>query len=187
MARALGPVPLCGYSVHPFPRLGLTVVAGRPHSLGGPRLGFRRYLKERFDVSSMEDSAARLCRAFDRAPDDHPIIVLAHCGPAGLGAARDAMFGCDFRRQAGDWGDEDLRDAIAYARGSGKRIIAVVAGHMHHRLRGGGERSWQLQREGVCYVNAARVPRARRQRQERHHVLLRVHGDACQAEAVWLS
>lgn len=187
LARALGPVPLCGYSVHPFPRLGLTVVAGRPHSLGGPRLGFRRYLRQRFDVASMEDSTAKLCAAFDRAPDDHPVIVLAHCGPAGLGAARDAIFGCDFRPEAGDWGDEDLRAALAHARAHGKRVVAVVAGHMHHRLRGGGERSWQLQRDGVCYVNAARVPRARRQRTERHHVLLLLSGDACQAEAVWLS
>lgn len=189
LGRALGPVPLCGYSLHPFDPLGLTVLAARPHSLGGARLGFQRYLTRRFGVSSMQLSAAKLCALFDEVPAGRPIVVLAHCGPSGLGDTRAAIFGCDFRPDAGDWGDPDLESALTHARESGKTVLAVVAGHMHHALRGGGERRWQLQREGVHYLNAARVPRTRAgaNGQERHHLRLVVSGGEVQsAEQIWL-
>jgi uncharacterized protein (TIGR04168 family) len=114
--------------------------------------------------------------------------VLAHCGPQGLGDARDAIYGCDFRPDAGDWGDPDLTQALAHAAESGKRVLAVVAGHMHHALRGGGERSWHEQRAGIHHVNAARVPRIRRSASgsERHHVSLTLAGDSVQVEPIWL-
>ena len=53
-------MPLVGYSLHPFhlKHLSVAVVAARPHSMGGPRLSFRRYLTERFGVSSRSQ-----CRA----------------------------------------------------------------------------------------------------------------------------
>ena len=35
LANALSPVTLCGYSLHPYEAHGLTVLAARPHSLGG--------------------------------------------------------------------------------------------------------------------------------------------------------
>lgn len=190
LARALQPVPMCGYSVHPFDALGLTVLAARPHSLGGPRLGFRRYLARNFGVGTLQLSAAKLCALIDDVPSGRPIIVLAHCGPAGLGDTRAAIFGCDFRPEAGDWGDPDLESALAHAKNTGKNVLAVVAGHMHHALRGGGERRWQLQRDGVQYVNAARVPRTRfgPTGHERHHVRLIVSGgEVLSAEQVWLS
>jgi len=114
--------------------------------------------------------------------------VLAHCGPHGLGDKRDAIYGNDFLSTQGDWGDTDLRDALAYARERGKRVVGVVAGHMHHGLRGGGERVWHVQQDGLFHVNAARVPRKRKSPggEERHHVRITLQEDQAQVEAVWL-
>jgi uncharacterized protein (TIGR04168 family) len=188
LRRALGPVPLCGYSLHPFESHGLTVLAARPHSMGGKRLAYRRYLRTRFGIDTLEDSAARLCALLDEVPMGRRIVVLAHCGPTGLGDQRDAIYGCDFRPEQGDWGDPDLAAALRHARATNKSVVAVFAGHMHHRVRGGGERRWQLQQEGVTHVNAARVPRARKANghEERHHVSVTLDGLTLTAEPVWL-
>lgn len=188
LAAALAPVPLCGYSLHSFPAHDLTVLAARPHSLGGGRLGYRRYLATRFGVRRMTESSERLCALFDQIPDDQRILVLAHCGPHGLGATRDAIYGNDFLSTQGDWGDTDLSDALAHARERGKRVLGVIAGHMHHALRGGGERTWHMQHQGLLHVNAARVPRKRKSPtgEERHHVRITLDGDHAQVEAVWL-
>jgi uncharacterized protein (TIGR04168 family) len=186
---ALGPVTLCGYSVHTFEQHDLSIVAARPHSTGGSRLGFRRYLALRFGVRTFADSSARLCALIDRVPSHHRIIMLAHCGPFGLGSARDAIYGCDFRPEYGDWGDIDLAEALVHAHDRGKNVTAVLAGHMHHKLRGGGERAWHVQRDGTHHVNAARVPRTRRGLsggEERHHVRVVLADDGVQVEQVWL-
>jgi uncharacterized protein (TIGR04168 family) len=185
LRRALGPAELCGYSVHPFETHGLSVIAARPHTMGGPHLAFRRYLQQAHGVSTLEQSAARLCALVDRAPHER-IVFLAHNGPTGLGGRRDDIWGCDFRREEGDFGDEDLRLAIAHARASGRRVLAVLAGHMHHAVKGGGVRRWQLERDGVLYVNAARVPRIFREngRLVRHHVRVSIEGDGATAEPV---
>jgi len=188
LERALGPVPCVGYSLHRFASqsLALAVVAGRPHSMGGPRLSFRRYLAERFGVSSLDQSARRLESLVDQC-DGEAILFLAHNGPTGLGAGAADIWGCDFRAAEGDFGDPDLRRAVDYAKQQGKRVIAVVAGHMHHQLRGGGQRRWLIQQDGLCYVNAARVPRLSRRggRLRRHHVLLRWDGQRVQVDEVW--
>ena len=86
------------------------------------------------------------------------------------------MWGCDFRPGGGDWGDPDLEAAIDHALARGKRVLAVVAGHMHHRTKCGNERPWRLDRDGVIYVNAAKVPRifAADSRVQRHHVALEI-------------
>jgi uncharacterized protein (TIGR04168 family) len=188
LRRALGPVPLCGYSLHHFEAHELTVLAARPHSMGGARLAYRHYLRTRFGVDTLDDSAARLRALLDEVPPGRRIVVLAHCGPTGLGDQRDAIYGCDFRVEQGDWGDSDLADALRHARHTNKLVVGVFAGHMHHSLRGGGERSWQLQHEGVTHVNAARVPRWRRTngRDERHHVSVTLDGLTVTAEPVWL-
>jgi len=188
LANALSPIPLCGYSLHPFEAHGLTVLAARPHSLGGPRLAFRRYLASRFNVRRMTDSVDRLCALFDAVPESQQILVLAHNGPSGLGSSRHAIFGCDFRTGDGDWGDPDLGEALQYARDCGKRVLGVVAGHMHHAVRGGGERAWLVERHGLVHVNAARVPRYRAgaHSEERHHVRLTLENGRISAEPVWL-
>jgi len=160
LSEGLGSSTLVGYSSHRLCLGGvdLNLVAARPHSMGGPHLGFARFLERAYGVRTMEESAERL-RALVDGCDDAPLVFLGHNGPAGLGDRRDDIWGCDFRKAEGDWGDEDLRQAVAHARSAGRKVLAVVAGHMHQRLRGGGHRTWHLVREGVLYVNAARVPR----------------------------
>ena len=162
------------------------MLAGRPHSCGGPRLAFARYLRDAFGVASMEQSAARLCALVDQAPRDRPLLILSHNGPAGLGDRRSDPCGRDFHPDEGDWGDPDLAIAIAHAKAQGHRLLAVVSGHMHHALRGGGTRTWHVERGSVLYVNAARVPRIFEDsgRHRRHHVALTVEGDAARAEPV---
>lgn len=181
LERALGPAVLCGYSRHAVPGAAaddLAIIAARPHSMGGSYIAYRRFLGERFGVRSIEDSARRLCALVDAA-EQQQLIFFAHNGPSGLGAARSDIWGCDFRKAEGDWGDDDLRQAIAYARTSGKQVLAVVAGHMHHHVKasGGAQRCWRLERDGVVYVNAARVPRifSRNGARVHHHVALSIH------------
>ena len=53
-------------------------------------------------TATQETLAAKLCELFDAVPEGRPIVVLAHCGPSGLGDTRAAIFGCDFRPDAGD-------------------------------------------------------------------------------------
>lgn len=182
-AEAAHPLALCGYCSHPVstPFGELTLIGGRPHSNGGPTLAFRSLLQRLYQVDSLEKSAARLERLVDEATGD--IIFFAHNGPTGLGERRDALWGCDFKLEEGDWGDPDLGHAIAYARARGKRVRAVVAGHMHQRLKGGGQRRWRERRGDTLFVNAARVPRVERANRH-HHVSLTLTRDATEAEPV---
>jgi uncharacterized protein (TIGR04168 family) len=187
LRRALGRATLAGYSVH---RLGtgeraIDCVVARPHSFGGPHLAFRPYLREVFGVASMEASTEKLCAAFDRAETEH-VVVLAHNGPAGLGARRSDIWGCDFRANEGDFGDPDLREGIAHAQRTGKKVVAVLAGHMHHALRGGGTRSWKRRQDGILYVNAARVPRVWKRDGAvfRHRVEVTIEGSRAEAHEV---
>jgi uncharacterized protein (TIGR04168 family) len=186
LRRALGKVPLVGYSVHDLVSddLSITVVAARPHSFGGTRLAFARHLASRHGIDSMQASTRRLRELVDAATHQD-LVFLAHNGPAGLGDAPHSIWGRDFGGSHSslprDFGDPDLRDAIAYATSSGRRVRAVVAGHMHHGIKGGGERIWQLQRDDTLYVNAARVPRIRDGL--RHHVRLSLSKRQAHAEA----
>ncbi len=190
LGEALGGVKLRGYSLDTLTIKGRTLglLAARPYSMGGDRLYFRGYLKRRYGVASLADSIARLRTLVDAAPPD--ILFLSHNGPSGLGAARDDIWGCDFRAEGGDFGDPDLRAAIDYALVQGKRVHAVMAGHMHQKLkRGGYRRHWQLSSNGVLYVNAARVPRIRYKAdgQPRHHVALTLDEQGAHAEAIWIN
>lgn len=175
LVERLGQVGVVGYSVHPI-RLGdnqFDIVAARPFSMGGSVIASRRYLRHIHGVTSLADSARKIKRCIDEAKSDQ-IIFLAHNGPTGLGSRRDDMWGCDFKEIEGDYGDIDLRQAIDYALVSGKRVIAVVAGHMHRTLKGGGSRRWQTIDDGVQYINAAHVPRIfiNENRPVHHHVSL---------------
>jgi uncharacterized protein (TIGR04168 family) len=190
LALALHPLPLCGYSRHDVEARGaaLSVIAARPHSMGGARMAFRRHLAAAYGVGTMEESTRRLCRLVDEARHDD-LLFFAHNGPSGLGAARDDIWGCDFRAEAGDFGDPDLAAAIAHAAAVGKRPVAVVAGHMHHRVKGGGKRTWLERRGDILYVNAARVPRILRRSDpvRHHHVRLEVRGGRAEAREMLVS
>ncbi len=187
-----GSAILGGYSRHRIAPDGVApvdLVIARPHSFGGPRLAFRPYLTRAFGVSDLAASAERI-DALLAACTAERVIVLAHNGPLGLGARRDDMFGCDFRASEGDFGDLDLRHAIDRATARGQRIAAVVAGHMHHRVRGGGKRPMSRELDGTLYVNAARVPRViqREGKTLRHHVRLTIAPDGtARAEEVLAS
>jgi len=182
LRQAIGEHELGAYSLHAVggEEDAITVIAGRPHTMGGPSLSFAPHLAACWGVSSLEESAVKLKGLVDAAPTER-LVFVSHNGPAGLGDRREDIWGCDFKADQGDWGDPDLREAVDYARRRGKRVLAVVAGHMHRKLRGGGERAWRVERDGVLYVNAAEVPRLKKDGR-RHHVRLLIDGDAVSAE-----
>jgi uncharacterized protein (TIGR04168 family) len=184
LREAVGGVQVGGYSVHRI-KDTLDVIVGRPHAMGGSSVSFAPQLAEAYGVNGLDDSVRRLKQCVDES-DAARVIFLAHNGPTGLGDRRTDLWGVDFRREEGDFGDEDLRVAIDYACERGKRVLAVVAGHMHHRLRGGGRRQWYARKDGVLYVNAARVPRIFEDGDGvyHHHVDLFVEGDAVEAVEV---
>ncbi|MFT4624837.1 MAG: hypothetical protein ACI8PZ_003500 [Myxococcota bacterium] len=178
---AIAPHTIAAYSAHPIGHV--TVIGGRPHSMGGPSLSFPGHLAAAWGVSSIQESAAKLCALVDAAPTDY-LVFVAHNGPSGLGGRRSDIWGCDFRRDEGDWGDRDLAMAIDHARATGRRVLAVCAGHMHRRLRGGGERAWKVERAGTVYANAAVVPRI--WSGARHHLDLRIDGSQVTIEDRWV-
>lgn len=158
--RAAGQVEPCGYSLHAISIGGraMTLLAGRPHSMGGPELSFVEELERNHGVATMAASTERLLKLVEDAQTDE-LIVLSHNGPYGLGGRPTDLWGCDFSGGAGDWGDPDLAPAIEHARKVGKRVLAVVGGHMHLRTRHREERDSRGERAGMLYVNPARVPR----------------------------
>ncbi|MEY4512928.1 MAG: hypothetical protein RLZZ450_5050 [Pseudomonadota bacterium] len=173
--KSAGQVHLCGYSRHRYELAArtLTVIAARPYAMGNGELSFPPQLATGFQVSSPRDSQNRLRALVDQAPDGD-LIFLAHNGPRGLGTGATDLWGADFLPGAGDWGDDDLADAISYARTRGKRVLSVLAGHMHSPTRGGAARGWQVARDGTLYVNPARVPRIWEDAtgKYRHHAVL---------------
>jgi uncharacterized protein (TIGR04168 family) len=184
LREAVGGVQVGGYMTHRL-KEGLDVVTGRPHSMGGSAISFAPHLAEAYGVRTQEDSVRRLRQCVDES-DAPQLVFLAHNGPTGLGERRGDLWGADFRREEGDFGDADLRLAIDYAIESGKHVLAVVAGHMHHRIRGGGKRNWYERRDGVLYINAARVPRIFEERGGvfHHHVDLFIEGGYAEAVEV---
>jgi uncharacterized protein (TIGR04168 family) len=182
-----GHVRLCGYSVHTFDFDGraIDVLAARPYGMGGGELSFPERLKDLFGITSIEGSTRRLRELVDQCPSLE-LIIIAHNGPAGLGDKATDPWGCDFRPEEGDWGDPDLADCISYARARGKRVLAVLAGHMHSPVRGRGPRSWQATADGVLYVNSARVPRIWEDvdAKYRHHVALELSADSVRVEQI---
>ena len=160
LRQALGKVQVGGYGVHPFVfgEESVTVITARPHPMGGSELSYAPYLARQYGVHSLEQSAQRLKQCVDAAADT-PLIFLAHNGPTGLGDQPASIWGCDFRPGAGDFGDEDLRVAIAYAQRQGKNVLAVIGGHMHQRTKKDAIRPWHITCDGIHYLNAARVPR----------------------------
>ncbi len=174
-------VQLCGYSTHRFRRehdLDVTLIAARPHSMGGPDLSFPEYMLETYGISSMQDSEQRLLALVDQAESEQ-LIFLSHNGPKGLGAGHQDPWGADFKPDGGDWGDPDLAAAVTYAVQQGKRVLAVIAGHMHLRTRSGTDRKWRAAVNGIHYINAAKVPRIFNSEDDvqRHHLAVVIRSD----------
>ncbi|MGB1021819.1 MAG: TIGR04168 family protein [Synechococcus sp.] len=142
--------------------LPLSIVGGRPCSSGG---GFQlsKAVEAIYGPVSLEESAQRIATAAAEVPADQPLVVMAHCGPTGLGSDPASPCGRDWKTPAVDWGDQDL--ALAIDRIARHRVPdLVVFGHMHHQLkRGSGLRqSLVRDRRGTAYLNAACVPRSGR-------------------------
>ncbi len=183
-------VRLCGYSLHRpgLAALDFTIVSGRPYSRGGPELTFEDELRSGFGIASLADSASRLVELVDQAETD-TLLFLSHNGPRGLGDRPNDPWGCDFRPDPADWGDPDLEVAIDHARRQGRRVLAVVAGHMHLRIRDRDEeRRWRHRKDDILYVNPARVPRigSREGREWYHHVALTLRAEGAEAEEVFV-
>jgi uncharacterized protein (TIGR04168 family) len=149
----------CGWGLRQLHPPGLAVVGARPGTAGG---GFQlsRAVKAAFGPLTLEESAERITAAARRADPGLPLVLLAHCGPAGLGSEAADPCGRDWKKPACDWGDQDL--ALAIRRIQALRPLPlVVFGHMHHQLRRGLglRRSLCVDRSGTVYLNAASVPR----------------------------
>lgn len=178
LTKALGTVRYLAYekvNLHEYTgkNIDIELIAGRPHSMGGPGLSFKKYLADAFNVDNVEQSADKISSLAEKNKN---YLILAHNGPYGLGAKKDDIFGADFKPEAGDFGDQDLQFAIEQMKAKENRILAVVAGHMHHSLKGGGTRKWLLETDGTFYINSAFVPRIRKREgiEIRHHVRIEI-------------
>lgn len=151
-----------GYAVRELPKAGVSVVGARPFSWGGESLRSPELYDQIYGIQTVRQSTAAIVDAARNA-QHRDLVVLAHNGPWGLGAASGDIFGKDFGKPGGDWGDRDLALAIQRIEGFGLRVRAVIAGHMHHRLvhPRGGERTRFVRRGGTLFLNAAYVPRVR--------------------------
>ena len=153
------------FSRRDFEALGLSVIGGRPFSAGGPTFHPRPFYEHHYNVGSFEEAAARVVRASEEAPPTNSLIFLAHNGPSGLGESPESPCGKDWgKAPGGDWGDRDLEEAVAAVAGPPRQrhLPLVLYGHMHRRLRCGGERACVFDgKYGELYVNAAMVPRWR--------------------------
>ena len=149
----------CGWALRELRPPGLAVVGARPGTAGG---GFQlsRAVRAVFGPLTLEDSAGRITEAARQADPALPLVLLAHCGPAGLGSAAADPCGRDWKKPACDWGDQDLALAIRCIQAQ-RPLPLVVFGHMHHQLRRGQgqRRSCAVDRAGTVYLNAASVPR----------------------------
>ncbi len=179
------------YAVREVPRAGISVIGARPFSWGGESLRSPELYDEIYGIHTMRQSAAAIVDAARQA-QHRDIVILAHNGPLGLGEQTHDIFGKDFGKPGGDWGDRDLALAIQRIEGFGLRVRAVIAGHMHHRLvhPRGAERNRFVRRDNTLFLNAAYVPRVRQNdRGEELSHFLRTrwrNGECVGVEEVWV-
>lgn len=152
-----------GFGKREFPQFGITVVGARPFSWGGPKWRYRKFYRDRFNISGFSESIDRILAAADEAKHS-TVIFVGHVGPYGLGDQPDDPCGKDWGKNGGggDYGDPDFAEAIALTQAAGKQVPLVTFGHMHHQLKND---SGQLRTrvvtdsKGTVYFNAANVPR----------------------------
>ncbi len=153
-----------GYNCLDFPQLGLSVIGARPFSWGGSEWRNKTFYRDRYGVTSFQDSTAKILTAARRASQPN-LILIGHNGPTGLGEAPEDICGKDWNPIGGDYGDPDMADAIAQLQleltAQGKALPLVSFGHMHHSLRHRKDRlrTCALRQDGTLYLNAARCPR----------------------------
>jgi uncharacterized protein (TIGR04168 family) len=149
----------CGWGLRELHPPGLAVVGARPGTAGG---GFTlsKAVRAVYGPVDLHESAERITRAALAADGGLPLVLLAHSGPSGLGSEAADPCGRDWKKQACDWGDQDLALAIERIRRH-RPVPLVVFGHMHHALKRhpGERRSFHRDRAGTTYLNTACVPR----------------------------
>lgn len=150
------------YAVREVPAAGVSIVGARPFSWGGQSLRSVELYDELYSVRTHRQSAARIVEAA-RSAQHRDLVILAHNGPLGLSRQPGDIYGKDFGKPGGDWGDRDLALAIERIEALGLRVQMVVAGHMHHRLvqPRGAERVRFCRTAATLFVNPAVVPRIR--------------------------
>ena len=180
-----------GYGLRECYAAGCSVIGARPFSWGGKSLRSPELYRELYAVSSPEQSAERIVELARRA-EHRDLLVIAHNGPKGLSPESSDIWGKDFGKPGGDWGDDDLRLALDEIERLGLRVRAVIAGHMHDHLHHprGEQRTRFVRRNGTLFINAAVVPRVRN-RGDGHEVgyFLRLHvaaGDVTDVRELWV-
>lgn len=150
------------YAVREVPEAGISIVGARPFSWGGPSLRSPELYDELYGVRTHRQSAARIVEVARQA-QHRDIVILAHNGPLGLSSEPRDIYGKDFGKPGGDWGDRDLALALPQLDKLGLRVRMVVAGHMHHELvHPKGDLRQRFCRQGnTQFVNPAVVPRVR--------------------------
>lgn len=184
--RLMGPsarkgVAPCGFSLHELSTRhgGVSLIAARPCAMGGSECSFGDVLLRTHHVGTLEESSLKLKELVEQAAHDE-VLFLAHNGPFGLGEEPSDLWGRDFSLKhhphaPRDWGDTDLAAAIDHARSLGKRVIGVVAGHMHRSPH--TRRPLLAQRRETTYVNCAEVPRIRMIDGREHHHYVEIEID----------
>jgi uncharacterized protein (TIGR04168 family) len=150
------------YEVREVPEAGVSVIGARPFSWGGQSLRSPELYEALYGVHTHRSSAAKIVEAARRA-QHRDLIILAHNGPLGLSRDSHDIYGKDFGRPGGDWGDRDLALALQRIEDLGLSVQMVVAGHMHHALvhPRGRQRVRFCRLHETMYVNPAVVPRVR--------------------------
>jgi uncharacterized protein (TIGR04168 family) len=151
-----------GYDVREVPEAGISIVGARPFSWGGPSLRSPELYNELYGVHTHRSSAAKIVEAARRAVH-RDLVILAHNGPLGLSQDPHDIYGKDFGRPGGDWGDRDLALALQRIEDLGLRVRMLIAGHMHNSLvhPRGAQRVRFCRLHDTLYINPAVVPRIR--------------------------
>ncbi len=150
-----------GYAKLDFPEFNLSVVGSRPFSWGGEVWKNDQFYRERYGVTSFEESIERIVAAV-KSTAYETIIFMGHSGPVGLGDRPEDPCGKDWQPIGGDYGDPDFAQAIAQSQSLGKKVPLVTFGHMHHTMRHTKQRlrkAIATNPQGTVYLNSASVPR----------------------------
>ena len=150
-----------GYGKLDFPEFNLSVVGSRPFSWGGEVWKNDQFYRERYGVTSFEESIERIVAAV-KSTAYETIIFMGHSGPVGLGDRPEDPCGKDWQPIGGDYGDPDFAQAIAQSQSLGKKVPLVTFGHMHHTMRHTKQRlrkAISTNPQGTIYLNSASVPR----------------------------
>lgn len=160
MKETLGETELCAYESKILQKssMSINLIVLRPFAMG-VNLSFAPIIKEIFGIASIQDSKEKIAQLIDSCKEEH-ILFLGHNGPLGLGSNPNDPWSSDFTKIPLDYGDIDYRFAIDYARNKGKKVLAAIAGHMHHKVKGTEiQRIWLQEIADTHYINAAKVPR----------------------------